>query len=364
MLLQPIFQKFNMIKVIYLTALGDYRLGVVQQLLQSDSNIKIYAGEEAFDPSVKVLRNDTLLFSPLKNIFLLKRRFLLQIGSAFDAIRADVLILDLNPRVINVWLFLMIRKMLAKRTILWGHAWSRIGGSGVPIRKLMSRLASGLIVYTETQRQEALDANLNRLIWAAPNSLYRKEDILMPLNSSFSRDNFIYVGRLVEDKKPELMIRAFSKFKEAVKNDCSLSVIGTGPQMSYLKNLAQELNLSADIHFFGHISGMDELRVHYERAVASISPGYVGLSITQSLAFGVPMIIAREENHAPEIEAAREGFNSVFFKSDSIEDLANVIEGFYRDRLRWSDLNKLIREDCSARYSVEAMAKGILEALH
>ncbi|WP_043426642.1 glycosyltransferase [Curvibacter lanceolatus] len=353
-----------MIKVIYLTALGDYRLGVVQQLLQSDSNIKIYAGEEAFDPSIKVLRSETNLFYPLKNKYLWKRRFLLQIGSALDAIRADVLILDLNPRVINVWFFLLIRKILAKRTILWGHAWSRIGGSGVLLRKLISRLASGLIVYTETQRQEALEANLNRLIWAAPNSLYREKDILMQSNSGFPRNNFIYVGRLVEDKKPELMIRAFSKFKENVTSSCSLSVVGAGPQMPYLKNLVRELNLSADVNFFGHISGMDELRVHYERAIASISPGYVGLSITQSLAFGVPMIIAREENHAPEIEAARENFNSMFFKSDSIEDLSRVIEEFYRDRLRWNDSNRLIREDCSVRYSVEAMAQGILEALH
>lgn len=42
----------------------------------------------------------------------------------------------------------------------------------------------------------------------------------------------------------------------------------------------------------------------YANALVSVSPGYVGLSLTQSLSFGVPMLIAIDEAHVPEIDAA------------------------------------------------------------
>ena len=58
-------------------------------------------------------------------------------------------------------------------------------------------------------------------------------------------------------------------------------------------SLALDLGIDRDVIFYGHVSEPSELRSVYGASVASLSPGYVGLSVTQSLGFGVPMIVSR-----------------------------------------------------------------------
>jgi hypothetical protein len=50
----------------------------------------------------------------------------IQFGGWMKAITSDILVLDLNPRSISAWLFLLIRKFKKEhRTLLWGHLYSR-----------------------------------------------------------------------------------------------------------------------------------------------------------------------------------------------------------------------------------------------
>ena len=67
-------------------------------------------------------------------------------------------------------------------------------------------------------------------------------------------------------------------------------------------------------------------------AIVNVCPGYAGLSITQSYWFGVPTIIGRDELHSPEIEAAIDGENTVFFESDSVADLGRTLETVVGER--------------------------------
>ena len=99
---------------------------------------------------------------------------------------------------------------------------------------------------------------------------------------------------------------------------------------------------------------------YYKHALFSVSPGYVGLSITQSFGFGVPMLISEKEHHSPEIDAARLGFNSKFFITDNIDDLAFNILDFYTHKKDWIKERKLINEECKDLYSIESMTKTFL----
>ena len=104
------------------------------------------------------------------------------------------------------------------------------------------------------------------------------------------------------------------------------------------------------------------MRQRYGRAFVSVSPGYVGLSIVQSLSFGVPMIYARGERHCPEIEAAIEQFNSQSVAPNTPQAFADALIEFARDRAAWSERRVRIADSCRGRYSAELMADRILEA--
>jgi len=111
------------------------------------------------------------------------------------------------------------------------------------------------------------------------------------------------------------------------------------------------------------VSSLDELRRIYAGAIASASPGYGGLSVIQSLGFGVPMLIARDEPHAPEIEAAIEDRNVVMFEGDRPDALAAALVGVVSERERWLSRRVEMSAAIRTRYSIEQMVDAFVRGL-
>ena len=350
-------------KLIVQTAVGDYRQKVLEELVKvSGTSFMVLTGKEYFEPSTKTKVNLPGNLYLVKNFFLFKRRLLFQYGVFFKAVSAKSLILEMNPRIISNWLILLSRKMLGRKTVLWGHAWPRAGrySKSDNLRNVLRELGSCIIVYTESQRLELEQRMPGKLIIAAPNSLYRKSDMY---SLKGKRENFIYVGRLVASKKPQLLISGFSRFVEMTPNFSGrLIIVGEGPEKADLLELCKELGISDKVSFEGHISELEILRDYYANSICSVSPGYVGLSITQSFSFGVPILISKDEPHAPEIEAAIDGSNCMFFNTDDSDDLAKKLAIFYSNLNEWESKKKDILEHCKLNYSVEHMANRINQA--
>ena len=110
-----------------------------------------------------------------------------------------------------------------------------------------------------------------------------------------------------------------------------------------------------------NITILDVSITFYWDLTVSVSPGYVGLSITQSFGFGVPIIIGRDEPHAPEIECAIEGKNCAFFASDNPQDFADKMLEFYTNKETWSAKKASLANYAREKYSVEKMVEPFLE---
>jgi glycosyltransferase involved in cell wall biosynthesis len=347
--------------MILVASLGRYRqrtMQAVQRALGSD--LLIAAGTVPYDKSVKVLTSDDIAMQEVPNLYgpvgLLWQWFPWR-----QALKAETLVADLNPRVLSGWALLLLRRMLRRRTLLWGHAFPR-SGRGAPsdrVRGWMRSLADGMVCYTQTQANE-LRALHGTPVYTAPNALYLREEIGFSRN--IARHAAVYVGRIEPSKKVALLLEGFGH-AAARAPDLRLIIVGDGSELAAMRERAARLPCADRITFLGHVDELGALRGVYGQAFVSVSPGYVGLSITQSLAFGVPMLIARDENHSPEIEAASEGENSEFFESDDSASLAHGLLEFYRDRQKWHARGPEIAEACAREYSVEAMADGIVAAI-
>ncbi len=345
------------------TSIGDYRQCVLDALQTAwGSSFRILCGREYFASSLKtgVVCGNALAY--VQNYFLFGRRLLFQSGVCAQAVKSRSVILEFNPRIINTWLVLLFRKLKGKKSIIWGHAWARNGTDNY-LRRQMRALADVIIVYTEQQRVElAPHVPKSVLVIAAPNALYRRADMSVAGIPS-SRKHFIFVGRLVSPKKPALLIDAFSRALPELSPETNLLIVGDGPERGKLESQISRLGLEKRIRLLGHIGDRSTLRELYGTSLASMSPGYVGLSITQSFSFGVPMIISRDEPHAPEIEAAQDGKNCVFFATDDESSLAKVMVEFYSQRAQWLSRSEQIVEQCKMNYSAELMAQRIREAV-
>ena len=146
-----------------------------------------------------------------RNVFFARRRLLWQRGAVRPLLAARVAVVGLNPRIVTNWVVLIARRLMGRRTIVWGHAWSRRGSTSPTdrLRGAMRRLGSTVIVYTETEARQVRTASPKLDVVAAPNALYPRAELLRPLESE-SADDFVFVGRLTPSKKPTPPARRIS----------------------------------------------------------------------------------------------------------------------------------------------------------
>jgi glycosyltransferase involved in cell wall biosynthesis len=251
--------------------------------------------------------------------------------------------------------------MLRKQTALFGHAWGRLGrGRSDRLRDVLRRTAGRLVVYTESEAVDLRNHDSRADVVAAGNAIYSLSEAgAAPLRGNPS--SFIYVGRLVEAKKPRLLLDAFILARHHVP-EARLLFVGQGSERVGLEQRLRETDAGDVVSFAGHLDDVAALREAYADAVASVSPGCAGLSLVQSLWFGVPMLIARDEPHGPEIEAALDGETAYFCPSDSSAEMATGLLRFWAERNEWAHRREDLARQCTQRYNLDAMAARLIDA--
>lgn len=345
--------------------IADYRMGLFRLLREKwGADFHIYAGDADFGGSPVSTPEAWRYFERVQNVYLLGQRFLWQIGCFKHLLEADVAILNANMRIVSNWVILLIRRLLGRPTIVWGHVegQSRVAGR---FRKCFLRLSNGFIAYTKSQAN-LLSARYPWLsTWVAANACISASDCVVADSQDQSHDSFLYVGRLVSRKKVSLLLEGYliAKRRVLISERTRLVFVGDGEERELLEEQVASAGVQDRVYFAGHVSEIDELRAFYGRAICSVSPGYVGLSATQSFSFGVPMLVARDEFHSPEIEACRDGFNAYFFDSDSPEGLAEMLSRLEQGREACLDRRYEISAWTKKNYSFEAMRDAFIEAV-
>jgi glycosyltransferase involved in cell wall biosynthesis len=347
------------------TIIPDYRLGlfVLIQKHYSD-NFQVIAGDRDFGGTPVSTKAAWEYFRRVRNFYLFNDNFLWQRLIKKELLKTDVVILNANIRIISNVILLFLRKLTGRKTLLWGHVDGK-GRIASFFRRLYFRSSDGFIAYTEAQKKILCKHHSNLKIWVAPNSCVSFVDCV-PVDAELQElDSIIYVGRLVKTKKVDLLLKGFiyAKKESWLPKSVRLIFVGDGELRSSLEAFAREADTMDAVHFAGHISDVCKLREYYRTAICSVSPGYVGLSAIQSFSFGVPILIAKGENHSPEIEACEEGFNSRFFNSDDPVALAKGLSIFYKERAQWLENRPLISEWTRRHYSFETMRDAFIRAI-
>lgn len=351
--------------VVVQSAIPAYRAAFAQLLAERlGGDLSFISGKEHFGRGVFTDLPDDVNLKLVKNVYLFKRRMLWQRQTIRPALEAKVCVLEINPRTVSNWMILAGRKLRGRRTVLWGHAWSRSGPESRTnkLRIAMCRMADGVVLYTVKDRAAMSEFIPSSKIWVAPNSIQLAADMtaVPPLPGA---SDLIFSGRLVAGKKPLLALEAFVRAGSHIPESARLIFVGAGPELGPLQAAATSLGVEARVSFQGELFESDALRELYATSVASLSPGYVGLSMTQSHAYGRAMIYSDDEPHAPEVEAAEHGFNSVMFTANNVEDLAEKIIEFEAASEEWLGRSEAISLQCRTNYSVEAMVSGFVDAL-
>ncbi|MCK5928673.1 MAG: glycosyltransferase [Nocardioides sp.] len=344
---------------LYLAVLPAYRAQCVEVLLECNDHVKLYASDAHLDRSVRTgiaghmyQRVRMLRVGPL----------FIQVGGWRDAWRSDGLVVDLNPRSVTAWGLLILRRLGGKHTVTWGHLSPRSGRDSPTrhLRKAMRRLSRGFVAYTPGQAQSARLEIPDQPAWVASNALYTRSQLLRPWLAK-ERTNAIYVGRLEAEKRVHLLVQAFALFVRSDDKDVRLTIVGDGDQREALEAECMRLGIENRVDFHGWVYDFDNLASLYASSFTSVSPGFAGLGLTQSLGFGVPQIVADDQPHSPEIELADTPGAVHWFQGESIESLHSTLDLTYANRNSVPLDNLQIH--IATFYTAEAMAEGLLASV-
>ncbi len=235
---------------------------------------------------------------------------------------------DLDPRA-NAGKFSFLRKITAHKMRIWDRlAADRVdlfvansNYTAKRIKKYYGRDAKVVYPAVDTQRFEV----------ANPNEV---------------KDYFLYVSRLVNYKRCDLIIEAFNKLKLPLK------IIGNGPEKNRLKDMAKN-----NIEFLGFLSD-EEVATYYKEAKAFVFAAEedFGIVPVEAMAAGRPVIAY---GAGGVLETIVENKTGLFFKEQTAESLIEAVKNF-----NVNDFDPHYIKSHAEKFSVETFRKRFLNILN
>lgn len=130
---------------------------------------------------------------------------------------------------------------------------------------------------------------------------------------------FLFVGKLIAVKAPELLLRAFARLSAS---DAALALVGDGALAGSLATLAQEL-APGRVHFLG-FRNQSALPAIYAAADALILPSQsetFGVVVLEAMHAGLPVVVSDRVGCAEDL--VQEGVTGFTFPSGSVDELAD-----------------------------------------
>ncbi|WP_320041290.1 glycosyltransferase family 4 protein [uncultured Desulfobacter sp.] len=194
------------------------------------------------------------------------------------------------------------------------------------------------------------------------------QNIFVPGNYRRDPYKIVYIGRLVEKKGVDVLIRAMAKVLDQVPG-VQLDVIGGGSDLGLYKSLAESLGLSEAIQFLGAIPNHEVPR-HFQRVGLAVMPFRVarggdqeglGLTMVEAIGCGCTVIASDLPGVQDVIEDGKTGF---LVPSENPQALAEKIIQVIRAADRRDELCPKARELILDKFDWDRVAKTYAELLH
>jgi L-malate glycosyltransferase len=233
----------------------------------------------------------------------------------------------------------------------WHEFWGEYWESYLPHRPAVARVARRLeascagmgdarVAVSPFTGRRLMEANGGTSVRVIGNGV--SLDQIAAVAPSRRRSDVIFVGRLIEDKQVDLLLRAIARLREAVTG-LRLQIVGDGPQRSSLEALAQSLGIGDRVCFTGSVPGDEVIALMKSSKVLAFPSRREGFGITviEAQACGlVPVVV--ESRHSAASTLIHDGIDGIVC-GESDESLAAAIGGLLNDRTRLKEMSARAR---------------------
>ncbi|RMA79538.1 glycosyltransferase family 4 protein [Umboniibacter marinipuniceus] len=304
----------------------------------------------------KILEKD-VRFEILKTDFKYFYRFAYvpALRTLIDRVSPEFVIAPFDLRLIVVISYM--RHRFGKNMVLWGLDKGK-GRAALGLKlSLARRFDNRIVFYSSHTMRQFIGMGLDESRCFFANNTF---PVLQSKDTSKSnKDIILFVGSFDSRKRLPDLVDAFN----AIQSNSSLKLILVGDGSCYeaVSRYVHRLGLQSKVSMVGKITNADELEIFYSRALCSVSYGQAGLSVLQSLAFGVPFITHRDSISGSEKFNIINSYNGYFVKD--VDDLIKKIDALNRDRDLASELGanayKFYLENCTVEIMCNQMIRAI-----
>lgn len=261
----------------------------------------------------------------------------------------------------------LVRKK--KKIILWSigvpSSYNRLYGEASKMRyRLMyhfQRKADALLFYSEAPldilKEKGIHLNEDKVFFAN-NTV---EVIRQPIDNE-SKRSLLFIGTLYLEKGLQLLLDAYKDAYKAEENLLPLSIVGGGTQMDMIKEWISNEGLEDKITMLGPIYDSNKKAEIFRKSIACISPKQAGLSVLESMGYGVPFITSENAITGGEAFNISNGENGLRIKD--ISKLKDVILDIHQNREKYLVMGEKAYTYYWNNRTPDVMANGIISAIN
>lgn len=304
--------------------------------------------------SYKVIKTNTMKAGPF---FLQSGLFNTYFKKKFDVV---ILLFDLRwPNILVFILFSFIFRLKCK-VISWG-AWKTNRSFLNSIRCLFMRIADANIFYCEDAKSDFIALGLPEHKAFVANNTFKVE-IDVPCYLHRDKDIILFVGSLDARKRNIDLLQGFAAVVNQIPDKIRLVFIGDGSERALLEKKAERLNISSKVLFSGRMNSQDDLIEFYNRALCAVSYGQAGLSVLQSMGFGVPFLTLKGAISGGEISNIKHGHNGILLEQ-GLASLRRELIKISNDENYARKLGENAYDHYQKHCKLEHMVQGFVEAI-
>lgn len=224
------------------------------------------------------------------------------------------------------------------------------------VRNFFYSRADALALYTDypIKKYEALGTPREKM-FVAPNTV-----AVSPIKDSVKKNALLVIGTLYREKGIQSLLDVYKELRPTCKLPL-LNIIGKGPDYDVINQWILENNMQDLIVLRGAIYDINEKAKYFAQALACISPKQAGLTVLESMGYGVPFVSTKNAITGGELFNVHNGVDGVVMESDY--ELADVVRDISEHPEKYIAMGERAKVFYDNNRTPKHMAQGFWDAI-
>lgn len=224
------------------------------------------------------------------------------------------------------------------------------------LNTIMFNKADAIAFYTSypIEKFAKLGVKKNKL-FEAPNTV-----AVLPIKEDVTKDSILFIGTLYRQKGIQNLLDSYLE----LKGKCNLpilNIVGSGPDFEHFKQWISDNKMEDCIKLQGAIYNPDEKANFFASALACISPQQAGLSVLESMGYGVPYITSKDAYTGGERFNIHNNIDGILM--NDVSELTSIVKDISENPQKYIDMGEKAKAYYNENRTPQHMANGLWDAV-